>query len=92
MPKPEWPSSITGEDPRPTSVVLYRSHRGWRYAIYMDGVMDGWLTDIPVEAPAVEAQAAAIAFLEGGIERTLDVTWVPDERPDWWTGEVTACR
>ena len=69
-------------------LVLYRTPKVWRFAIYMDGVMDGYLEE-GLDTPVEEAQEALRLKLERGIGRSIGADWAPAEEPDWWTAEVT---
>ncbi len=64
-----WPESVRGPMAQLSSLVLYRTPTGWRYAIYADSVMDGRLTEIEPDEVEAVAQEALIRFIEAGTER-----------------------
>ncbi|MFF5715849.1 hypothetical protein [Streptomyces buecherae] len=81
----------------PTSLVLYRTLDGWRYALYFaepSGVADGALHDLvsapgPASEPGI-AQAACHRKAEELTRRHLAVSWRASDQPDTWTGTVTS--
>ena len=66
-----------------SALVLYRTPRGWRYAIYAGGVMDGVLLNVSFSASDEEAQDALLEFIQNGTGRLIDVKW-RQPKPDWW--------
>lgn len=79
----------------PTSLVLYRTLDGWRYALYFaepSGVADGALRE-PAPGPTSEpgiAQAACHRKAEELTRRRLEVSWRASDLPGAWTGTVTS--
>ena len=83
-----WLSKAMDSEDLPTSLVLYRTPKDWRYAIYLAGVADGRLLDLHPSASEVEAQNALVDLVEDGIGRRIRVNW-KTEGDDWWSTEVT---
>lgn len=83
-----WPERIRDEMQPLTSLVLYRTPSGWRYAIYAGGVMDGRLDDVPTDAPEAVAQRALVRFVEEGYGEPIQVQWRPTD-PDWWVTDAS---
>ncbi|MEU0213406.1 hypothetical protein [Streptomyces canus] len=76
----------------PTSLVLYRTPGGWRYAVQFTGpagIADGVLAGPPPSCEPDIAQAGLVRMAEELIHRRLDVFWHAPGQPDWWTGTVT---
>lgn len=74
-----------------SSLVLYRTPTGWRYAIYAGGVMDGRLDEVPADAAETDAQGALVALVEAGYGRRIQVDWQMTD-PDWWVTEASFAR
>ncbi|MFJ8785370.1 hypothetical protein [Streptomyces sp. NPDC102476] len=70
----------------PTSLVLYRTPDGWRYAVHFTGpagIADGTLAGPPPSSEPDIAQAALVQKAEELIHRRLDVLWYAPDQPDW---------
>ncbi|WP_405989015.1 hypothetical protein [Streptomyces sp. NBC_00986] len=77
----------------PTTLVLYRTVDGWRYAICFtqpSGVADGALNDPAPSSEPGNAQAACHKKAEEFTHRRLEVLWRESDQPDGWTGTVTS--
>jgi hypothetical protein len=71
----------------PTSLVLYRTPDGGRYAVHFTGLAD--IADGPLAGPRPSsepdiAQAALVQKAEELTHRRLDVLWHAPDQPDWW--------
>jgi hypothetical protein len=75
---------------KPRLLVLYKSTRQWRHAIYgaSGNVLDGHLR-LHVDAPAEEAQAELVRIASEIAQMPLTVEWTVAERPGFWAGQVT---
>ncbi len=76
----------------PTSLVLYRTPDGWRYAVHLTGpagIADGSLAGPPPSSEPHIAQAALVRKAGELPHRRLDVLRHVPDQPDWWTGTVT---
>jgi hypothetical protein len=76
----------------PTSLVLYRTPGGWRYAVHFTGladIADGTLAGPPHSSEPDIAQAATVQKAEELTHRRLDVLRHAPGQPNWWTGTVT---
>ena len=71
----------------PESLTLMRGKGHWATAVYMNGVMDGYLPDLSLDAPVAEAQAAFVARIEHGIDNSIQVDW-RESGDGVWTTDV----
>ena len=83
-----WPEGIRDEMQPLSSLVLYRTPSGWRYAVYAGGVTDGRLGDVASDAPEAEAQRALVRLVEEGYGRPIRVEWKVTNT-DWWVTDAT---
>jgi len=73
-------------------LVLYRTPERWRFAMYLaaGGVLDGYLSEPDPDCEPACAQTALELRAEEVAGRVLRVAWRTSDKPDWWTGEVSA--
>ncbi len=72
------------------TLVLYNPKSEWRFAIYNDeGIIDGALTDVSAEAAPERAQERLLAKVEEITEQRYVARWKQD-RPHWWTADLSA--
>lgn len=83
-----WPERVRDGMQPLTSLVLYRTPSGWRYAVHAGEVMDGRLDDVPTDAPEAVAQRALVRFVEEGSGRPVQVQW-RRAQPDWWVSDAS---
>ncbi|WP_327243012.1 hypothetical protein [Streptomyces sp. NBC_01320] len=93
MPRPrqDWRSRLG----RPAAVVLFRTPLKWRFAVYLaepGGVLDGALPNESPGGSPESAQEAMHRWIEDTFQRPVTMAWTPTDKPDWWTGDVTASR
>ena len=76
----------------PTSVVLYRTPGGWRFAVTTEkrAIIDGHLRDLAVDCDPDVAQRELSRMLEDANGTRLSVTWREADKPDWWIGAIEA--
>ena len=83
-----WPERARDEVQPLTSLVVYRTPRGWRYAIYAGEVMHGCLDDVPTDEPEAVAQHAFVRFVEEGSGWPIRVQW-KRAGPDSWVADAS---
>jgi hypothetical protein len=86
----------------PTSAVLYRTPRLWRYAIvdHRGGILDGGLPGLPPDATPDEAKAQFLANLSEAEATEWAADWTASEEPpdptstsrDWWNADLRRVR
>lgn len=81
---PNKPWTIPAE-----KIVLYRTEREWRFAVVnvAGGIIDGRLTDTPVDAPPSAAMAEVVNRTEQATDRSYVADWTSD-KPDWWSARL----